>query len=345
MPLTLDRVLLVGLLAVYAVCRWRGVAASKPIAKADFLFGAWLATLLLSTITHDWRINDAQPLATLLFFFLMPAGLYWLARQAELNEKTIRLLVAGLVVFGVYLALTALAETQQIWWLVYPRYIASPQHEEFFGRGRGPLLNPIGCGLYLTVAILSVGSCWSTCRQLGRAGLAMVASVLLVGTFCTLTQSVWLGAALAGAILVVSLTLRSFRVPLFAVGSLVTILVVGATWSSLQAFKRDQQVSVHDMSQSAGLRPVLVRVAWQMFLDRPLFGCGFGQYKQHDMDYLRDPTSDLPLEQARHYVQHNVLLAFLTETGLLGTALYWPNGPTALWYSVEIPALRRRLAN
>ena len=348
LPITADRVLLVVLLAVYAGCRWRGLAANKPIAGPDLLFGAWLTTLVLSTVTHDWQINDSQPLATLLFFFLMPAGLYWLGRQSELNEKTIRLLVAGLAVFGVYLACTALAETQQAWWLVYPRYIASAQHEEFFGRGRGPLLNPIGGGLYLTAALLAVGSCWPTCRRPGRAALVIVAGVLLVGTFCTLTRSVWLGAATAAAITVVFMTPRAFRVPLLAVGSVACVLAVGVAWGSLQAFKRDQHVSVHDMSQSASLRPILASVAWRMFLDRPLFGCGFGQYKQHDMNYWRDPTSDLPLEQARHYVQHNVLLALLTETGCVGTAFYvalliqWTVGALVLCRDSRAPPTSRQ---
>ena len=32
------------------------------------------------------------------------------------------------------------------------------------------------------------------------------------------------------------------------------------------------------MAESAKLRPILATIAWHMFLDRPLLGCGFGQY-------------------------------------------------------------------
>jgi O-antigen ligase len=59
-----------------------------------------------------------------------------------------------------------------------------------------------------------------------------------------------------------------------------------------------------------------------MFLDRPLVGCGLGQYKQHHIDYLKNSDSSLPLERAKPYVQHNVLLALLTETGLIGAGLF-----------------------
>jgi O-antigen ligase len=74
-----------------------------------------------------------------------------------------------------------------------------------------------------------------------------------------------------------------------------------------------------------------------MFQDRPFLGHGFGQYKHVDMNYWRDPTSNLPLERAKPYVQHNVFLALLTETGLVGLALYltmmglWTRSAWRVW--------------
>jgi O-antigen ligase len=82
---------------------------------------------------------------------------------------------------------------------------------------------------------------------------------------------------------------------------------------------------------------VLATVAWKMFLDRPLLGCGFEQYKKFDVKYLRDPRSSLPLEKARPYFQHKVFLGLLTETGLLGAGVfvalmvYWFRDAWALW--------------
>ena len=119
------------------------------------------------------------------------------------------------------------------------------------------------------------------------------------------------------------------------------VLVFGLGRQQLNTFKRDRDVSAYEMSQSASLRPILATVAWQMFLDRPLFGCGFGQYKQHDVDYRRDPHSHLPLETATPYEQHNTLLALLTETGLIGAGLFalllygWfrLSSQPAVWYN------------
>ena len=115
---------------------------------------------------------------------------------------------------------------------------------------------------------------------------------------------------------------RRTRLPLVGMTCVLGILLLCLGSQQLNTFKRDEDVSAYEMSQSASLRPILATVAWKMFCDRPTFGCGFGQYKQHDMNYWRDPNSDLPLEKARPYVQHNAVLALLTETGMIGTGLY-----------------------
>ncbi len=171
----------------------------------------------------------------------------------------------------------------------------------------------------------------------------MVLSVVyLAGVYCTLTRVVWL-AALAGLLLILVLVLPR-RWGLYGV-----VLAVAAgscfavtRWDELNAFKRDQHVSVADMSQSARLRPVLAYIAWQMFQDRPLTGCGYRQYDQVADYYLTDRATELPLERARPFVQHNVFLALLTELGLVGLALFliWLTALSAaawqLWRSAAL---------
>ena len=67
------------------------------------------------------------------------------------------------------------------------------------------------------------------------------------------------------------------------------------------------------MEQSAQLRPLFAIVAMNMFHDRPLFGCGFGQYAREKYPYLQDPYSGRPLANTKYLMQHNVFLAYLTE--------------------------------
>ena len=49
-----------------------------------------------------------------------------------------------------------------------------------------------------------------------------------------------------------------------------------------------------------------------------MFGVGFGQYGQAKTPYLKDPSSGKPLMITKDLMQHNVFLAYLTETGLVG---------------------------
>jgi O-antigen ligase len=102
-------------------------------------------------------------------------------------------------------------------------------------------------------------------------------------------------------------------------------------------FQGDKGVDAQLPAESAKLRPILTTVAWHMFLDRPLVGCGFGQYATEMPAYLSQRTTDLPLEEAQAFAQHNVFLALLTETGLVGMMLFvalvacWTHAAWRLW--------------
>ena len=115
------------------------------------------------------------------------------------------------------------------------------------------------------------------------------------------------------------------------------VLAVATQWSHLSAFKRDKHVTVSEMANSAKLRPMLAAVAWQIFAEHPLQGVGFGQYKEYDQYYIAQRNVDMPLDQVRPYVQHNVLLALLTEVGLIGTVPFilvlcsWSRTALRLW--------------
>ena len=78
------------------------------------------------------------------------------------------------------------------------------------------------------------------------------------------------------------------------------------------------------MEQSAILRELFLTIAVDMFQDRPLLGCGFGQYTIAKRPYIQSPHSGQPLALAKPFYQHNVFLAHLVETGLVGLiTLLW----------------------
>ena len=114
------------------------------------------------------------------------------------------------------------------------------------------------------------------------------------------------------------------------------------------AFKRDKSLTAEKTAESVELRPILAVVAWNMFLDRPLFGCGYSQYKLEHPNYLSDRSTDLPLERARGYIPHNVVFSLLTETGLVGLGLFvsllffWACDAWRLWRDQTSPLWMRQ---
>jgi O-antigen ligase len=170
----------------------------------------------------------------------------------------------------------------------------------------------------------------------------------LVGMYYTLTRSVWMGGALA-LLVVVGLTLPgAWRMPVIGTAVLAGVIGLATSWEHWVAFKRDKELSAAEMAESAKLRPILAVVAWNMFLDRPLFGCGFGQYPPESKSYLADRTTELPLEKVRKYVQHNTFLGLLTETGLVGLGLFvlvlvlWSRDAWLLWRTEQAPLWERQ---
>ncbi|MFH1266020.1 MAG: O-antigen ligase family protein [Planctomycetota bacterium] len=348
-PLTLDRLLWVILLVQYVIWRRMGLTERKPPAAAEFVLLAFFGVLFLSTFSHDWQAHHHQPVARLLFSYLMPLGLYCVARQIPLSERGALVIFGSLAAFGLYLAVTAVAETHEWWWMVYPRYIGSTTQLGFLGRARGPLLNPAGSGLIGGACLAAVLVLWPRLNRPGR--LLLVAGALLVclGIYSTFTRSVWIGAGLGLFLLLALAVPRSWRLPVL--GSLLLgVALVGATqWERILVFKRDRDLAAHDAAESVKLRPVLAVVAWNMFLDRPWVGCGFGQYDDEQIYYLADRSSGLRLEKARPFAQHNVFLSLLAETGVVGLGLFltlwglWIRDAWRVWRSRAAPLWARQL--
>ena len=128
-------------------------------------------------------------------------------------------------------------------------------------------------------------------------------------------------------------------------------LVIAATqWENIIYFKRDKDLGAQATAASVELRPILAKIAWDMWLDKPVFGHGYGQYMNEHGKYLADRTTSLPLEKGRPFVQHNVLLNLMAETGFVGMGLFvllmvlWSRDAWRLWHSGEAPLWARQQA-
>jgi len=320
-PLTLDRMLL-GCLVILA--GWAWLMNKEHLRRAngmDIAIIGIIGLLALSTFIHDYGYAKNLPVSRFLFFYCLPFALYMVVRTAKLNQLDLAAITTAVGFLGLYLAITGIAEVKNFHAIVFPRYIVESTITEFFGRGRGPFLNPVSNGVFQIAGLCCVCFWWPKASQRVRLLIIAMVPILAFGVYATLTRSVWMSLILVtGVVLWVTTDRKQKGILIVAatIGAVVLIPVIGDKFLS---FKRDKNVTLAQMSKSAQLRPLFLAVALQMFEDRPLFGCGFGQYAREKTPYLQDSTSSQPLRQTEVYLQHNVFLAYLTEVGLAGVFL------------------------
>lgn len=325
LPITIDR-LLVGALGGLFLLRFLNQKENlRSINHFDIACMILISVLTFSTVTHDMTFLDNMPLSRLLFFNLMPLVVYAIVRTGSIGTKDLKLIALGVSGLAIYLAFTAIAETRGWHGLVFPRYIMTSEMKEFLGRGRGPFLNPVSNGIFMIAGICCTLMWWPQVGKQGKIWIGLVSLFLAVGVYCTLTRSVWLSLVLALGWLVFYPSTPRIKAGLAIAGGLGLIMLLPVIGDKLFSFKRDKEVTQTQMEISAQMRPMFAIVAMNMFEDRPIFGCGFGQYAAEKDPYLKDAHANMPLTITKSLMQHNVFLAYLTETGLIGLSalLLW----------------------
>ncbi len=349
LTMTADRLVLGLLLVAYVVQRRLGQCDPKPWTKTEWLLGALLGALTLSMLGADWLNSppgDATPLWRLIGGYIQPFLAYTIVRQARITRRDARVLHGAFVALGVYLAFTGLCEVNRQWAFVFPKFIADPKLGLHFGRARGPMVQSVSYGFYLDMALLAAWLCCVQASRVGKLALAALAPLLVAGIYASYTRSVWIGAVL-GLAIVLALSLTATWRRLVLGSTLVAAVLIAATrFGELHEFRREG--SAADTKSSADVRGAFAYVSWQMFLDRPLWGCGFGEFPRAKLPYLADRQTDLNLEQMRPLVHHNTFLSLLTEAGAIGLALFlgvvagWVRSSYKLWRDPRSPAWAKR---
>jgi N-acetylglucosaminyldiphosphoundecaprenol N-acetyl-beta-D-mannosaminyltransferase len=322
LPITLDRLVLVGLLAALAI-QWRiGRLQLSTISGCDWMLLAMLLVLIASAATSGHAENIAgtsSKWGRLLASFILPAILYLVVRQCGATPREWTWLLAGFVVLGVYLGVTAVLEIAGRWSLVFPRYIADPGLGIHFGRARGPDLNAASLGLYLTASF------WCGWTLLGCAtrrwqqlAITLALPLFALGVFVTYTRSTWLGLVASGLVVLAFQIPQRLRVPALAAATLAGLLVAAVSWSHVVGLQREGTAA--ESEHSVDQRTSFAYVSWQMFRDHPVLGVGIGRFYDRKLPYLSDRSQPFELESIRPLHHHNTLLSILTETGIVGFA-------------------------
>ncbi len=320
--LSLDRMLWAGMFAILAV-RWRmgQLVLTRP-SRIDWIVIGLAGWLLISALRGGPVPTGSSPTARWLFYIAMPIGMYALSRCIEIRDRDVRWFMQAMVILGVYLSVMAVCEISGVHSLVFPRFIVDSDSWEFFGRGRGPLMNPAGNGIVMSISLTAAILGVFHCGRRGKLVYAAAAIVIAAGIYATLTRSAWMGAAAAVGMIAMVYAPRWVRV----LGVATVILLGGAMAMGLKdqliRLKRDKHLTAADAEKSIQLRPLLAVVGWEMFKDRPIIGHGFGHYFEHSGPYHEIRSYGLPLETARPYAQHNIFLSILVDAGLVGLMLF-----------------------
>ncbi len=345
LPITLDRLLLVALLGALAYQWRRGDFAIRAMTGCDWLLAALLIVLTVSTVFSGHpEVTDGvtSKWGRLFASFLLPVVLYTAVRQFSITRHNWTHLLVILVTMGVYLVFTAICEAGHLWSFVFPRYIADPTLGIHFGRARGPELNSVSLGLYLTACGLCAWMLLPEARRRWQQ-LTLIVVIPLIGfsILLTYTRSTWIGL-IASALVVAAFQIsRRWRYPAFGAGAFIALLLVAFSWSNLLDIKREG--STGDSEHSVDQRESFAYVSWQMFCDHPILGVGFGRFFDQKLPYLSDRRQVVELESIRNLHHHNTLLSVLVETGLVGLAAFlavlvaWGRTAWSLATTVELP--------
>lgn len=320
--MSIDRILLAAGILLFAIRYLQNSVKTPALKKVDYVLFALVGWLLFRAIPAIAPPGVEPPFGRWLTFIAIPLAMYLLARFAPLEVSDSRILISALIGLGVYLGITGFFEVVGAYPLVFPKYIVDQSNWEFLGRARGPLLNPTGNGIVLTTAFAATIMRIAHGSQNEKVGYSVAACIIGVGILATLTRSVWIGAFLV-SVLFSWVYARRLLVPagLFGTGLLLLFLTVGST-SGLLEMKRDKHLSAADAATSVKLRPVLATVAADMIVDSPLIGHGYGGYFHNAAPYLANRSHEAALESVRPYMQHNIVLSFLVDAGLIAVCLF-----------------------
>jgi putative inorganic carbon (hco3(-)) transporter len=318
-PLSPDRLLFLG--ATAAVLLRAPPVALRPslrVSGAHWLLALAVLYALLSAFLAETLFERGGFLLILDTFGILPFLAFLVAPLAFHTAAHRRVLLGTLVALGAYVGLTVLFDMAQADALVFPRYILDPNEGLHPGRGRGPFVDPVACGLALYTCAVACAIAIASWRSSGMRALAAGVGLLCaVGAFLSLERSVWIAAVVGTA--TAMLAIRGLRLYFVAVIVVVAVSIV-ATLALVPGLSEQVADRLNDQG-TVWDRKNLDRAGLNMVEARPLIGFGWGGFLEHGEDYF-EQAPDYPLTASKGIGLHNTPLTYAVELGLLGLTLW-----------------------
>ncbi|MEW6009464.1 MAG: O-antigen ligase family protein [Candidatus Omnitrophota bacterium] len=176
----------------------------------------------------------------------------------------------------------------------------------------GPFITSNDFAAYLApLSILTISLFFSKLKKLFiRIFLKILATLLLICLFLTLSRGAWLGIFFGLIFIGFFINKRSF-IHILAV----IIIVFALLWQFLPQEKRDVISTRFTLSDPGGSdRRALNKISWDMWSDSPIFGLGLGTY-MYNFEKFNYDIKSYPWGPS---YAHNCYLQILVETGLFG---------------------------
>ena len=294
--------------------------------RCDLYLAGLLLMLFVSVCTHPTppatEVLPTPPFPGYLFTtsFLAPSIVYWIVRHRNQSPHDMRLICEFFVLFGLYLAFTAVCEVHDVSALVFPRYILDPR-TMYLGRAVGPCLSSPVLGTWITVATVAAVLLRSQVGRTMRLLVFAAVPLFAYAQFLTKTRSGWMGFVVAVPLAIFLSSSRSQRRALIVsiiVAALGAGLFLGEKFLSPDRVEGDAVVA-----RSTNQRLALLQRAVALFMQKPLLGWGFGQFEHAAR--TQGGGGSLALvsnEAAAGLTSHNLFLRVVAETGLVGTLLF-----------------------
>lgn len=303
----------VALAAAVLALTWRSTVGLPRVALAPLA----LITVLFIQLLLAPPLNPFFSLAATVFLLAAAATCGLGARCREL-PGVLEALAIGLVVGSLATVAVELLQLFRVPNLPQMLISADPS-----GSGRrlwGNMNQPNHLASYLAFGLAACGFLASRCRR-AWIPLALLAFALLLGMSLTVSRITWLHVAVLGCIggLVWTAGETSQRRWMRASVPL-ALLVVAYAFSNWLVSQADElwhlgmSTSLGDrMQEGVGLRLLLWRHAWHMFLAHPWLGGGWGDYAWNQ--FVQTDVLG-PVEMSMN--AHNIVLDQLSKAGLLG---------------------------
>lgn len=319
-PARVASVLLYLVFLMQIVLSMREVPRLGRIEKCMILF---VVVLFISAVTSGTRPQWMMMMRGYIYPFLF----YYFARTAISEKRQIQIVMAYLVLIGIYFGIMGIFEGLHLYDFVFPKFIVDPTVADrglsrLGFRVRGIFLQPAVLGCVMTMGFFPAWFYLGRLRgMVPRAIQIVLVAVTLPTIFFTLTRSVYAG--FAAALIVAALFSRRLRTVSIAL-VLAAMVAVFVNWDNLGSEERDRGGMA--TMNTVYYRIEMVYEAGEIFMENPFFGCGFmnfataaeGRRRPRDVPFF----GHIDMGVGGDAIPHNMVISVFAEQGLSGLLPY-----------------------